>query len=352
MANYQIKLTPIDTFFFGGEKHIEKNGKIETNYFVESNLYPQQTTLLGLLRYYLLLKNNIVFDGKKITDKIEAARIIGDSSFDYNTPPQDYGKIKSISPLYFHGDNQCFFYAPLDVDFKMTNFQLSKMKDGNDTNYNAKDFYYDICQQVISDKGDKKKLSVIIEDAMQVGNEKAAKGESKEDKFYKQNSKRMKSGWCFCFDAEIADNAGIPQNDALFIPFGGEKSFFKMEVDKKDPVAFTPPKNFVRNKSYILCISDCFVDPGFLEKSELSVNRYVSFRNLKSKVKGTEKYSGLSKNDPEQLSRSDRFNLLQRGSILYFDSNEKLEEVAEIIQSKENTHCKTIGFNHIITIKN
>lgn len=351
MANYHIKLTPVDTFFFGGEKHIEKDGKLETNYFVESNLYPQQTTLLGLLRYYLLLKNPSVFQNNKIIKdkRTDAAKIIGSSSFDYCHPNNSFGKIITIGHLYFQYKSQNYFFAPLDIDFEIEEFQLKKVN----VPYNAKDHFLDICQHLVNNKGDKVKLNKIITDFPQVGNEKAEKGASKEEKdnkFYKQNAKKIQPDWSFCFDAEIADGAGIPvKNEELFIPFGSEKSFFKMEVKNQAPASFSAPDNFKRSKPFILCLSDCFASSDILKKSPLTISRYVSFRNIQSKVEETEKYSGLSQTDNKQLSRSKRYNLLQRGSILYFEDIQKWDEVKKLIEANDKEHCKTIGFNKILT---
>jgi CRISPR-associated protein Cmr3 len=349
MANYQIKLTPVDSFFFGGEKHIEKGGKLESNYFVESNLYPQQTTLLGLLRYYLLLKNPKVFSNNKINNQTDATNIIGPSSFDYHKTPDNYGKILSVGPLYFQNKTKNYFFAPLDIDFEMDGFQLIKKKDGKKTDYNAKDHYYDICQYLINSGGTKLKLSEIISDVQQVGNEKTRKGEDKDNKFYKQNAKRMQNDWSFCFDADISDGANVPDKDELFIPFGGEKSFFKMKVKKQKPASFTIPNNYKRVEHFILCISDCFVSSDIITNCQLSINRYVSFRNIKTIVKQTMKYSGFSQSDPLQPKRSNRFNLLQRGSILYFEKKTKMEEAKKMIEANDKKHCITIGFNKIIT---
>ena len=43
MAQYKIKITPLQYYFFGGEKHDEE---FKINYSVESLDYPQQTTIL------------------------------------------------------------------------------------------------------------------------------------------------------------------------------------------------------------------------------------------------------------------------------------------------------------------
>ncbi len=56
---YLIKLTPVDQFFFGGNITFGEN-KATQNYLVRSEKYPQQTTLLGMLRYQLLKTNSLL----------------------------------------------------------------------------------------------------------------------------------------------------------------------------------------------------------------------------------------------------------------------------------------------------
>jgi len=347
--NYKITLTPADTYFFGGEKTRRENDALIMDYFVVSNPYPQQTTLLGLLRYFLLLKNPTVFNGKSIINKTEAAKIIGDESFSYGDEPQDFGKIKKLLPLYFNNGTKDYFFAPRDIEFDMSDkFQLSK----GGKNYNAKDHNNDIGQYLISNSGDRVKLSdVVKEQPAQAGNEKASKGQTrkeKENKFYKMTFCKLKTGWSFCMDAEIKDDA-IKNGDSIFLPFGGEKSYFKLEVKKQMAAKQQLNDLFQRGVPYILCQSDCFVDANILDDATFAVNDFVSFRNLKSKVQETARYSSMThKDDATQLTRSDRYNLLQRGSVLYFEDKKRRDEAAKkIIEGKDN--CRNIGFNQILT---
>lgn len=67
MATYLIKLTPLDKFFFGQKKTF---GDDNVNYVVYSSFFPQQTALLGLLRYQVLqIAGEEVFKNNKIQDK-------------------------------------------------------------------------------------------------------------------------------------------------------------------------------------------------------------------------------------------------------------------------------------------
>ena len=61
-----IQLAPLSDFFFGGEATFGQGQN--QHYFVRSNPWPQQTTLLGMLRYELLKSAPLAFDLAK--DKI------------------------------------------------------------------------------------------------------------------------------------------------------------------------------------------------------------------------------------------------------------------------------------------
>ncbi|HUM51391.1 MAG TPA: type III-B CRISPR module-associated Cmr3 family protein [Chitinophagales bacterium] len=342
MANYQIKMTPVEYYFFGGEKH---NEDLTTNYFVESNDYPQQTTLLGLLRYFLLQKNKLL-GGKNLPKEKqeEAGKNIGEQSFDFNSIANTFGKIISLSPLYFNDSKNNFFFAPLDIQFEISNnFILS---DKENKTYTTKKHGNLIAQYLISeDSKEIIELSKIIKNISQVGNEKGDKGETKENAFYKQTMKQLAGGWSFVIDADI--NEEIDENEDYFLPFGGEKCFFKLNFKKQEAFSPTYPSSHSRNVFSILCLSDCFTDGSKIKDLEFAVNNYVSYRNLRSKL-STQNFNSLKKdNEMEQgIKRSERYQLLQRGSVLYFSDVEKGKLFAGNLK---NTNGSSIGFNHIIT---
>ena len=351
MANFQIKLTPVETFFFGGEKHsINTSGEPVSDYFSESSLYPQQTTLLGLTRYLLLIKNDTIFKKNKIIDKAKASEYIGESSFDFSNQASGYGKIRTISSLYFTYGEENYFFAPLDYGSNLLeNFVLEKEIDNEIEEYTAKEKNKFLQQIVVSNSFHAKMIEDIVKSSPMVGNEKAENGTSKEDAFYKQNMKYLAAGWSFAFDSEIEEDAGISDIDELFVPFGGEKCYFKVEISKKPKAEPTVPTNYRRNQFTVILLSDSFlVDTSLLNKSDFAINDFVSFRNLQSTVGTTQKYSGLSNRDPVQLKRSSRYNLLKRGSVLYFNNKENFDEVKTAIGSNKN--LTNIGFNHILTI--
>jgi CRISPR-associated protein Cmr3 len=347
MPNYQIKITPLEYYFFGGEKH---NEDLTTNYFVESNDYPQQTTLLGLIRYFLLEKNNLL-GGKSLPEikREEAKLLIGESSFDYENQSQMFGAIKSISPLYFTDGKQNYTFAPIDIEFDLSpDFILNK-----DTKpFNAKDYSKLLKQYLVgANDGKPKSLDSIIKPVPQIGNEK----ERKENAFYKQNMKRLEKDWSFVIDVNIEeildendenDKDKIIKEQDYYLPFGGEKCFFRLSFKKQPAVDFVYSEKHERNVSSIVCISDCFVPNSILKRTAFAINNFISFRNLISAI-NTANFHALKagKEVKDSMVRSDRYQLLQRGSVLYFSDKKERDDVKTEI---ERMNGFTIGFNTIL----
>jgi len=345
MAIYQFILTPVDQFFFGGEKHDTKGETI--NYFVESNPYPQQTTILGLVRYYLLLKHNLIG-----TDKIKAEGedLIGLSSFDFDTKKQLFGKIESISPLYFVNQGNNYFPAPFDVEHEIDKEYGYYFMHKSGKKFISKDYFPPM--KVIDSAGQIGPLLLgssatecIVYPTQHTGNEKGERGESKEDAFYKQAYMKMKPGWGFAFDANITEEV---TEEELYINFGGEKSLFSLKVCKieksSSPCTRLP---LDRNNLYgFYCLSDCFSEPQLLENTCFAVTKAVSFRNFQSSIK-TKNYAVYNPKDPDGMIRGNRFNLLARGSVLYFKTKAKRDEASEFL---DKPNCTNIGFNNYLKI--
>ena len=98
MANktYLVEITPIGSYYFGGENTFNTSDKANkeaptTNYLVRSRIYPQQTALLGLMRYVILLKNEAL--NKPNSIKMD---LIGEKSFrgDEDNAPLSWGTIE------------------------------------------------------------------------------------------------------------------------------------------------------------------------------------------------------------------------------------------------------------------
>jgi len=363
MSKYQIKLTPVDSYFFGGEKHSKnptKKNQLEMDYFVRSELYPQQTALLGVLRYYILLKNDClspVKNGKSST----ADGLIGTSSFQYGykddkgNTEQNFSKIKTILPLYFismeHEIENKYIIAPFDngVD-KKNDFQLvNEFGNYKLEGYEAKTGYSPCLINLqdnsrvkfFKNKDSEKDNNYVFIIQTTVGNKKGGKGKAEDDGFFKQNMCKLNKDWCFAFEAEIDD---LELNkDRQLLSFGAEKQLFLFEIKKIESETNLYINAVPRSKPAIYCISDCFIDERIWKEVVFAVNSNISFRNLQSSNRSAN-YSSFSKG----YNRSKRYNLMKRGSILFFEDECKLNQALSLLK---NANAENIGFNKIQIIK-
>ncbi|MGC8866155.1 MAG: type III-B CRISPR module-associated Cmr3 family protein [Bacteroidales bacterium] len=295
MAIYRFKLKPLEPFFFGGEKHILEGGKILNEYFMNSTYYPQQTTLLGMLRFLLLKLSPEVFNGTQITDKRKAVQLIGERSFDGTI--ENFGAIKKLSPLFFWENQKqlIFQIAPRDLFLKIAEsadaMEASKVTingnplpyfflDAQNKRFNSKKHLNCLDIYLIDEKGESVfKLPEIFDRHDRIGIEthKPLPGDSSspeddpEDKYYRQvfysfkkncsytyapgistnpicpshennkNGQNKESNiscdWYFMFEAEINDDIfSFPQNNNNFLPqfiqLGGERVHFRMVIEK------------------------------------------------------------------------------------------------------------------------
>ena len=286
----------------GGEKWVkDKDGMNQADYYVESQDYPQQTALLGLIRYYLLLQNPQVFNGKKITDRDKAAELIGDSGFSFQTDraavASGYGLIRSLSPLYFTHQDDPYWFAPLDVQLELDEkMHMSSFQDGERKDFNCKDHQGLIqthlfsCNRIVS-------ADEVFRSVEQVGNEKVSDGRDRTGKFYRQTFKRLAPKWSFAIDVTFDKQSEwvVDSGQPVFLPFGGEKSIFRLEVKELTHEYEPELKDYTRSVPYLRCLSDCFIDFSEIGQTAFSVTDFVSFRNILSKVKETSRYSSLAR---------------------------------------------------------
>ncbi len=107
MAQYMVSFTPLEPYFFGGEKTFSFTNE-GRNYFIFSEPLPQQTTLLGTLRYFFLPE-------KRFSKVKDYAHIVGGESFDITKQEaQSFGVIRRLSPLFLVRGEEIFVRTPMD----------------------------------------------------------------------------------------------------------------------------------------------------------------------------------------------------------------------------------------------
>jgi CRISPR-associated protein Cmr3 len=289
-----LRFEPLGSFFFGDESVNAEDGSMF--YFQQSRHYPQQTTLLGTLRYQLL-KQNGAFEAhrERIKKGYDAKALIGEASFDAFTANQSFGVIEQLSPVFvLNAVNQplfeCFTVAnktlvlaqspnwTTDVVFKeeKITWQNQAMVKAYDPKQGFSEGYIDKCLKVHSSS-----------DIYTYLNEKIGINKPKEDEahnnegFFKLQYRRFQKGYAFgCY---ITLKEGSILQDT-YITMGKERSLFKMTVTT--PVASfeeqIPPLPHLSGGIWLL--SDTFTSPGILDKCSFVINDVVSFRNIQTTI--------------------------------------------------------------------
>jgi CRISPR-associated protein Cmr3 len=368
MAHYLLKIKPIEHFFFG----VEKVGNLGNRkpYYLETTEFPQQTSILGLLRYILLLKEGKL--GKDFSSDPEVIKLIGSYSFPGN-PDTGYGKIKSLSPVFiFDNDKQTAYFArPLDWGYQFKKKDSGcKVSYGTEQGkldfmpslekYNAKDEKIDYLISSNDDSiplwfDEKTKQGVLRKNA-KAGNQKkperfldksatdSEKVEAKNEAYYKQEFLYMERPFAYTCVVKIEDD----QLDGFktVLPFGGERSSFAVSFELlKDATSVNqyyfnlqPQNDHLR----IELLSDAYVEQDILNMACFAVCDTIGFRNLKTKTT-TKYYSRISKKvDDNSADFSKQLQLLKRGSVLFFDSLDLLQQAEEKLINDTFT---TIGYN-------
>lgn len=384
MSKYQITLTPVDKFFFGGdmtfqvgakelpknwneitdenerariEKQVEDNTRY-SSYIIQSSLFPQQTSLLGMLRFLILRNYEDVFKEGQIVNKDRAKALIGERSFTVNANDHDeihFGLIKSLSHVQIRRETgegivSYLEYAPLfgKLNFAKASSGTYNMKDVcipglTEKEYKAKDglsakltdgnSFYDFVQGE-----DPKKEGVFIEDR-RIGIDRNTKtGKVEDEALFKQISYRFnnkKASYCFVFDAEVDDSLNLEDYNRQLVSVGGDNSQFVIGISK----AVDSTCGMASMNNAVCLLSPTFLTRAEAQTAKFAITRLMSFRFLLSEMDKVKSYHILS----GDLTRSERYELYAPGSVFYFETKEQKETFARLIESKKV--FRQIGYN-------
>jgi CRISPR-associated protein Cmr3 len=373
---YKITLKPLDKFFFGGENSFKEATDSDRDrratYLLKSRYYPQQTSLLGLVRNQLLLQNDLLADNSGLVmDKAGATLLIGAHGFELDYDGK-YGAITSIGACYLSNQSDAIWLpGPLD-DFKYDNGKIVTLK-GSDGDYFLEHY---------SDKnGKSERLQCIGRESIEsgtaftsnerVGITKAAKPwvvtdgapEDEEAGYYYQTYMRFATNHAsahapdrFAFYVEF--NQDVTFNSGV-VEMGGERSSFYMEVTKVDAMPKLPAVAYEHTQGMnqlkqLVCLSPALVDlPALRASAKLLSTETITFRFLKSRVAETTDYQrltqhgGVQKPGKTSLKESALGTLLERGSVVHF--LEQDQEDIETLFTKHADLCN-IGYNQYCII--
>lgn len=340
MALYLLELKPLGSFFFGGEVTFGDGENI--NYLVKSNLFPQQTTILGMLRKELLIQKGYL----SITDKGEILKagkeevesLIGPESFDITKADQDFGVINKISSVFLYKSNSSWkksFFSVAPKDFglefvKVPGRACFNLKQKEHVpfikKYNAKtglaDFFTNgVCEPISLDE--------MFKPVERIGITKGDKGTTEEKGLYKQTTYRLKESFAFACLADIADPWFSLRDSLVFM--GGEKSAFKLTVHDFDKT-FEDVFAAAHDDKRAVLLSDAYVKAEIYDYCNFALTETIDFRNIKT---STGKY--------RFAKEKSKHTFLKKGSVLYPGPG----GMAEIKKLMTQNNLNKIGYNII-----
>lgn len=375
MSYYLITLTPTGRFFFGGDMTFQvQNDTDETkkfnseyaSYIIKSNKFPQQTSLLGMLRYLILSNDSTAFDRQKneIIKYDKAAELIGDSGFCVNGG-NDFKHIQSIYPCFLrvkqnNADWIDLLPAPKDFGYKVSfDNTMESIVNGITkptpviSGYDPKEWKEPL---YIGTKQPLKESEIFSEDS-RIGISKNHTGVTDTEAFYKQISYRLgkttsgeeneiQNKFCFAFYAEIDDKTDLtqPKYNGSLVTIGGDNSQFILNAEKIESVITKYPENYNNentetSKGYtckIVLLSDSYLSKDKANECLFALSDYVHFKFLETSI-NVKNYSILSK----EVKRSKRYYLYQKGSVFYCTE----EQAQQLEEALNNPGFKKIGYN-------
>ena len=328
------------------------------SYIIESFKTPQQTSLLGMLRFLILSNDENAFDkiGNHIKDKGAADGLIGPKSFSVTGgKDNDFGEILGIGPctIYNMVNNGFYFRAArgheLNLDFSKTTEayingakreipQITIKEDGEEKDYTSKhsidNYYIGNNNQTQEDDG------IFVEDA-RIGIDKDyegkmidEKGEKKEKGFYKQISYRLKEGFCFALEVETK-SVNLSQYSGSLVKLGADDSSFLFEAIEGG-IAYPQDE---RKDLRVVLLSDAYL-PELPDYVRFAITDIKPFRFLHSG--NSEKASDYNVKHG-QIRREKRYDLYQAGSVFYFKTEKERDDFCGLLDGSKD--FVQIGYN-------
>lgn len=354
---YLVRLTPTGKFFFGGDMRFGINGEDGefSSYIIESSKMPQQTSLLGMMRFLLLSNNDDLFDVKNncIRRGVSVEGLIGKSGFTVNKGEEnEYGKILSLGPCYVCKDGKRYFRTPMDKAFSSINWdnavtatingkevQLPELKvivDGKEEYYSGK-YNLDSSFMEYSSSEEIEEDKLFIKDS-RIGIDKVYEGKSQTDAFYKQISYRLEKDYCFAFEVEVDESVDLTKYNGQMVNLGADASTFVFNAEENNNL-----ESANKDGHSVVLMSDAYIPDEMMNKAQIrySVNNMRPFRFISTNNSSDASYYRV--NGKNAATRSERYELYQAGSVFYFENEEQRKVFCDMLKSREDFN--QIGYN-------
>lgn len=387
---YLVTLKPIDKFFFGGDmtfaipegnKERKEANRRFSSYIIRSMRFPQQTSLLGMLRFLLLRNDPECFDGTVIKDTgtTKAETLIGPRSFFVSGSEGEFGQIERLSPCFIRDrkNNRDFVFAPFDWDFydettddvgcvNGQKIMVPKLKvdalrnpdyyeTSKDHEFMAKKGYSEYLLYKDGDDIKKIEVSDVFEEDRRIGIMKNYAGKTDDSGLFKQIGYRFKdfveekdtaqrikvADYCFAFYVTVKDECKLVDYDGQIVLVGADSSQFVIHVtDKNEDSRLTD----VVTDCKVVLQSPSFISRETVKTASFFVTQTMPFRFMTTTVENTKDYTLRA-----GYNRSRKYELYAPGSVFYFKNSKEAESFKEKLEQCED--FRQIGYNHYLNPK-
>ncbi|MFZ5985766.1 MAG: type III-B CRISPR module-associated Cmr3 family protein [Bacillota bacterium] len=370
----KISLKPVESYFFGGENAFGYQGD-DTSYYLRSNVLPQQTAILGMLKKIVLevtvaIKPDWDYDESQ-KDKIRD--LIGEIP-KFDTGYFGCGKIYSISPLFLLNSGEVYLKMPFDGLLSKETYipatagfikgaEIKKLGDdkkipfiypeGVDAKTYVKDAWINVGDGSIIEQQE------IFEYENRVGIRKPrSRGFVAEDGYFEMDYVNIKNSFELAFyaelDKEIAEK--LIESQQVVCTLGAERSTFRARIEPADDSfkdisnsfrkVVSPLYHSERDPKRIILLSDAYYPdyerrPWYMGFTRTTDFRYICMTDYGRKYDKPGGYEELRFEKPQKL-----ITMLSRGSVMYI-GQEASDTFSCIDKNEAFYKC---GYNHYIIL--
>lgn len=373
MKTYLLKITPLEPYTFGTDQRFKYNGEEGTgkeSFYINSNELPEQTTVLGMLRFLILehakdfsIKSDFTYTKQ---EKERMKELIGSKSFQFESKEvQDFGIIEKISPIFIMKEDHYYIKNPghhlVDENgqsngfFEMNKDKIKRTSNGSIALPNNYEVKKAVNTDFIALDETHSAAKDLFTHTYITGNKKTEEMKEKNESFFKREIIRLNPDYNFALFLTVKDDYKFPSQAIGYM--GLKRSAFKIEAfEKEDDLAERVQKSFPlqpNKDKWIYALSDLY--NGVSEKGvQQSYDTFCAvtqkqMRNLETCVEdnATEQVEKKEKqnNSKRKYSiplklRDTKVNLIERGSVFYEHHNLELD----------NENCKKIGYNILVEL--
>lgn len=338
---YRVRLTPMEAYHFATENNFwikEREIKASVPYYVTSDYVPNQTSIIGMLRYLILKQHGKLGNAATLSERTD---LIGPASFNYQSDhPQDFGLLQSVSAVYI-ADTSGKTYIPKPANLRVLEtgdklyyqIQQNQAGDYHIAEFSSKDFDSGgyICLEDTTVRDDL--FHVKVKSRVNKMQRYTNNNSNDDEGFFKVEMVKLARNHVFEFFVTFSEDF-VPQSDIVYL--GSYQAAFSIDFEA---VSETAMKEFFTNikevlgklgsELYYYAFSDVYVADKDVSEFTYSISSKRHFRNLKTSYDDNNR----------RYNSSHHGQLYTAGSVFY-------SEQAPFF----NASLEKIGLNKIIKI--